>query len=216
MEVHRCQVQRNKFRGSAMITNNDLETRIARFFKNIYMNDGVPFGFSANPEDRYIVTNQTSSPRPDEQTLLFYRIDYNRPVGNSMKSYSEKYDRMTLADVIYPYNEIKVVVDLVSKTHGMAKTAMMFFRAAIQSERKELACYDELDPIKLPLQRMEEYDRILTELENGAWNERVQTDLYFRYTDTISIDPMQFTLLPVVVTDVPDIIGFTTTLKISK
>lgn len=195
-----------------MITTIDLEKRLNRFFKAIFAQNAIEFGFSTEVEERYIVANQTSAPRPTVKTALYYYIEYIRPFGNSVASYSEKYDRPDAADIVYPYNEVKVVVNIVSKDHGSAKTAMQFFRAAIQSERKTLACYDNTQ-FKLPLHRMEDYDRILTELENGAWNERIETDLYFNYSDAIEIDPMEFTQEPETIEDVPDIIQSQVILK---
>jgi len=199
-----------------MISILQLEDRLCDFFKEIFKENALDFNFSTNESLRYILDRQTAAPRPDEATLLFYRVEEVTPVGSPIFSDSSSISRTSTKETIKTWRNVHVIMNILSKGKGDAKTALNFFFAAIQSERKNLACYSSDYSIVLPLHNINKDVRILTELENAAWTERVETDLYFNYEDTVELDNQQFLEQPATEEDVTDIVQYETELKTKK
>lgn len=136
-----------------------------------------------------ILTSATYLTPIDVATILFYRIE-DEMLGNGIQSNSISYDA-TGEEIITAIKNVDVVVNVLSKTY-LAKDAVNFFNFVIQSERKEIACYGDSYDFNLILYASTSDNPInLTALEKGAWAERLQFTLRFKYTDSLTLDSVQ-------------------------
>jgi hypothetical protein len=117
-------------------------------------------------------------------TLLFYRIE-DEMMGNGIASNFISYDDNG-NEIINALKNVSVIVNILSKKF-LAKDATNFFNFAIQSERKIIASYSQNFDFDLILYNKDE-PQVLTELEKGAWAERVEQKLYFKYIDNLTLD----------------------------
>lgn len=193
-----------------MITEAQLSDRLFQFFDALYGPTKTQFGFNADSNLAFVEDRQNNAIRSSEQTILFYRIDINEKVGNPISSDSQVYDRDTSEERIVTTRELTVVMSILSKQKGFAKDAINAFLAYLQSTRRETACY----ALPFPLVMINSEPMVnLSALEEGAWVERMEKNLTFRYNDTVVIGEAQFTQLPDVLEETKDIVQYELTLK---
>ena len=157
-----------------------------------------------------IITSSTYLTPINVSTLLFYRIE-DYMLGNGIQSNSVSYDLTTGEEIIDAIKNVDVVVNVLSKKY-LAKDAVNFFNFAVQSERKQDACYSPDFDFDLIL-----FDKsnpqVLTELEKGAWLERVEQRLSFKYTDSLKLDKVDNLQTISNFDDVKEVIEYGSTLK---
>lgn len=197
-----------------MISTAELEKRIFDYFNTLFGANALAFGFNANVGERFICENQTNAPRPSADTIAYFRIEYNRPMGIASGSSHSKIDRTTGLESVEVWRDVQVVFNVLSAKRGLAKDTMNFLYASVNSERDRVASLEVL-PFDLLLYRIGD-DRNLTALETENWQERVEVDMWFNYTDLVDIDSVQFLTQPVVPEDVPNIIEWDTKIKVGK
>lgn len=196
-----------------MITVYELESRVFGFFDKIFSGDQVSFGLSNSSCAAFIVDRQTEAPRTFNESILYYRVNDVSPIGNYISVDEVKINPSTGLEYIETLRKVHVVVNILSKSKGMAKTAMNFIIAANQTSRKLDACYSDDFDFELPLYNIDRNIRDLTELENKAWTERVEADFYFNYKDVIDFDTQPLINTPSSVEDVSNIVHFEIDLK---
>jgi len=193
-----------------MITNLQLSQRLWQFFDTMYGAEKVNFGFDADSNEAFQEDRQDNNLRTQDQTLLFFRMETNEKIGNQISSDTQVYNRDTGKEEIITMRQITVVMNIMTKEKGMAKDAMQAFLAYMQSTRRNNACYDLPFPLVLVNSEIEQN---LSALEEGAWVERMEKRLYFRYNDKITIGDIDFTQEPATLEDTKDIIQYDITLK---
>jgi hypothetical protein len=87
---------------------------------------------------------------------------------------------------------------------------MQFLLALMQSTRLSQACLEE--PFNFFLVNASK-ERDLTSLETGAWVERMEKTLYFKYNDLIEIGDIDFTQEVENLEEVKGVIQYDLTLK---
>ena len=169
-----------------MIRVTDLQERVFDFLDKIFLGDRTTFYFDSDINECYITGKQTDAPRPAATSLIFYNLNPAESFGSLVGSDTPKIDRHTGLESIDIWRSVKVNLSIVSKVKGAAKDAMDFMISVAQTSRGNRACYSATG-FNFALYNM---DRPidLTELENRAWNERVDASLYFNYLDTISLE----------------------------
>lgn len=202
-----------------MILTADLSKRIFQFFDSIYGSNKTDYGFSSDKNSAFMEAKWNQSIRPDYDatqhknivTLLYYSF-MPTTRGNGIQSNTITYNTSTNAEIINSIKEVEVTIDILSKKY-LAKDAMNFFDNAIQSDnRKQSACYGKSYAFDLILYKVT--DQIdLSELEKGAWTERVQKKLYFVYEDTLTFEETKKLQTPSDVEHVLDIYQIETNLK---
>lgn len=131
------------------------------------------------------ITTSTTLLTPIPVTsILFYRIE-DEMLGNGIQSNSISYSSGG-NEIIEAFKSVEVVVNILSKKY-LAKDATNFLNFAIQSERKQEACYGSDFDFDLILYSKSE-PVVLTVLEKGAWLERVEQRLLFKYVDTLQLE----------------------------
>jgi hypothetical protein len=193
-----------------VITSTALSNRFFKFFNTLYGSSRTDFGFSADVNFAFIEDNQNNAIRPDANTILFYRIEENEKIGNQISSDSQIYNRETGKEIISTYRQITLVINILSKTKGNAKNAMQMLLALFQSTRMAVASYEDPFPLVL-VNALKARD--LTSLETGAWTERMEKTLYFRYNDNIIIGDIDFTQEVEQLEDVKDVYQYSINLK---
>jgi hypothetical protein len=155
-----------------------------------------------------IITSATYLIPINVSTLLFYRIE-DYMLGNGIQSNSISYDLTTGEEIIDAIKNVDVVVNVISKK-SLAKDAVNFFNFAVQSERKQDACYSsDFDLILFDKSN----PQVLTELEKGAWLERVEQRLSFKYTDSLKLEKVDNLQTISNFDDVKEVIDYGSTLK---
>lgn len=195
-----------------MISQAQLRSRLFKYFNIIYGADATTFGFATDENQRFLVDRQTNAPRIDDNTVLYFRIEENKPFGLGRGSARSRRDAITNREYVDVWKEVHVVVNVLSQSKGLAKDSVNFLLAAVNSERDYRASQEVL-PFDLILHRISNDFRNLTDLETEAWQERIEFDMYFNYQDTIDLDAAEFLTQPTEATDVPSIIEWETTLK---
>lgn len=193
-----------------MITDQQISQRIWQFFDAIFGSDKAQFGFNADSNLAFFGDRQNNAIRTTDSSALFYRVEFYDKVGNPISSDTQNYNRDTNQEEIITMRKIAVVVNFMSKIKGNAQTAHNAFLAYTQSTRREIACYG--DPFPLVLVNYEK-EQNLSALEEGAWAERIETILHFRYNDKVIIGNIQFTQLPAQFEDTKDIVQYDINLK---
>lgn len=193
-----------------MITTQQLSQRVFDFFNTLYGDERVNYGFSETAEDAFLQDQQNDDQRPVVQTALFYRISPSSKIGNRLVSDIQNYNRATNKEEIITMQKFTLTVNFLTKNKGMAKDAYNALLCYIQSTRCKEACYNSTFP--LVLVNLSE-PRNLTALEQGAWVERIEVDLFFNYNDKFVVGDIQFTQEPASVEEVRDIIKFSVNLK---
>lgn len=193
-----------------MITNKQLAQRIFDFFDTMYGSEKTTYGFNADSSLAFFEDQQNNDVRPQVQTALFYRLSPPKKIGNKLVSDVQNYNRTTHKEEIITMRKFVLTANFLSKKKGQAKDAYNALLSYIQSTRCQLACYSL--PFPLVLVNLSD-PRDLTALEEGAWAERVEVDLFFNYNDKFVVGDIQFTQLPETVEDTKDIVQFTVNLK---
>lgn len=193
-----------------MITAQQLSQRVFDFFNALYGEERVNYGLSENVENAYLQDQQNDDQRPIVETALFYRISPTVKIGNRLVSDVQNYNRATGKEEIITMQKFTLTVNFLTKKKGRAKDAYNALLSYIQSTRCQKACYGL--PFPLVLVNLSE-PRNLTDLEQGAWVERIEVDLFFNYNDKFVVGDIQFTQEPNSVEDVKDIVEFTVNLK---
>lgn len=196
-----------------MITSTALSNRIFKFFDSLFGTSKASFGFDNNSNLCFIEDNQNNAIRPEANTILFYRIEENEKTGNQISSDSQIYNRDTGKEIISTNRQITLVINILSKTKGNAKNAMQMLLALFQSTKMSTACYEDPFPFVM-INALKAQD--LTSLETGAWTERMEKTLYFRYNDNIVIGDIDFTQEIEQLEDVKDVYQYSLTLKNRK
>jgi hypothetical protein len=132
-----------------------------------------------------ILTSATYLTPIDVSTILYFIIE-DEMLGNGIQSNTITYDILTGEEIIEAIKRVSVVVNILSKKY-FAKDATNFLNFAIQGERKISACYDNTLEFDLILFAKNQ-PIVLTEIEKGAWAERVEQRLNFKYTDILQLD----------------------------
>jgi len=193
-----------------MITDLQLSQRLFQFFDTMFGAEKVNFGFNADSNFAFNEDRQNNDLRTKDKTLLFYRMETDDKIGNQISSDTQVYNRDTGKEEIITMRQISVVMNIMTKEKGMAKDAMQAFLAYMQSTRRNNASYDL--PFPLVLVNSEIMQNLST-LEEGAWVERLEKRLYFRYNDKITIGDIQFTQEPATLEETKEIIQYDITLK---
>ena len=188
-----------------MITSQQLSDRLFQYFDTLFGADKTQFGFNADSDFAFFQDRQNNAVRPEEQTVLFYRIESNDKIGNNISSDTQIYDRLDDKEKILAFRKLTVVINFLSKKKGYAIDAHNAFNAYIQTTRRDYASYALPFPIVLVNSQKEQN---LSGLEEGAWVERIERTLYFCYNDLITIGDIQFTQQPATVEDVKTIIPY--------
>lgn len=168
-----------------MITVTDIEARVFDYLDVIFGDNKTLFGFNQAASACFFVDRQTNAPRLAASTLLYYRVDTPQSKGNL---YGDRpyINRNTGAESIDIHREVHVTLNVLSKLKGHAKGALSFLELVNQSQRNYEAAYNTGD-FDLALHRIDPNMRDLSFLENAAWAERAECDIYFNYVDTISL-----------------------------
>lgn len=199
-----------------MISIKDIEKRIYNYFDTLMLSDGVLFGFSAASAS-YMVDHQSNAVRPAASTVLLYRIEHNRPVGNQIASDRSVVDRTSGQEQMYIWRDLHVIVNILSKIKGAAKGAMSYLMMLNQSSRHYEAAYNAPSAtFDLPCYNIDNNIRDLTALENENWGyvERIESDWYFNYSDIIKLAPTGYLVYaPSSVYDTPQVVEFDIELK---
>jgi hypothetical protein len=193
-----------------MITDLQLSQRLFQFFDTMFGAEKVNFGFNADSNFAFNEDRQNNDLRTKDKTLLFYRMETDDKIGNQISSDTQVYNRDTGKEEIITMRQISVVMNIMTKEKGMAKDAMQAFLAYMQSTRRNNASYDLPFPLVLV---NSEIMQNLSALEEGAWVERLEKRLYFRYNDKITIGDIQFTQEPATLEETKEIIQYDITLK---
>jgi hypothetical protein len=193
-----------------MITNLELSQRVYQFFDVIFGAGKTQFGFNALSKYCFIESQENQAVRKEDKTILFYQLGSPEKIGNAISSDTQIYNRENNKEEILAFRKISVIISILSKEKGKAKDAMNAFLTYLQSARRELACYSE--PFAFVLVNHQPHQDF-TGLEEGAWVERIDKNLEFRYNDLIEIGDIQFTQEPAAIEDVKDIIQYDINLK---
>jgi hypothetical protein len=172
-----------------LISVYDIERRVFDYFDVIFDGNQTLFGFGSAASTCFFTDRQTNAPRIAASTLLFYRVEPPVSLGN-FNSDHPYINRTTGIEQIDFHRQVHVVVNVLSKIKGAAKGAFEYISLLNQTTRHYEACYNtgEFD---LPVHNIDQNARDLTFLENAAWNERIEADFYFNYTDTIILNQPQ-------------------------
>jgi hypothetical protein len=201
-----------------MITTQNLSKRIFQFFDSLFLTNKTSFGFSSVSTQAFIEGDWNQRFRPNEDqalhnsisSLLFYHIDQEM-MGTGIQSVTIKYDPLTRNEILESIQDLEVTVDILSKSYH-AKDAIKFLDFAMQSERKQDACYGTSYDFDLILYKVSN-EINLTALEKGAWAERMQKKLYFKYIDTFTFDEVKTLQKPTSIETVKDIYQYTLNVK---
>jgi hypothetical protein len=166
-----------------------LEERIFDYFDTIFGSQKSLFGFADAASACFFVDRQTNAPRIAACSLLFYRVGTPETLGNSYSDYNYL-NRTTGIESIDFHRQVHVTVNVLSKQKGSAKGALSFLQLMNQTSRHYEASYNTGD-FDLPLHRIDPNMRDLSFLENASWDERVEADFYFNYTDVVSLSDVQ-------------------------
>jgi hypothetical protein len=178
-----------------MVTNSQIEERLFDYFNDVFGAERALFGFSDDENEAYIVDRQTDSPRPAASTVLFYRVESVAPIGGMITSDEVLIDRTgSRTEYIERQRKVHVITNILSKYKGLAKDAINFFIAASQTSRGYNSSYT--GTFEFPLHNIANDLRDLTNLENDAWTERVEADLYFNFKDRIDLDVQNMIVAP--------------------
>lgn len=194
-----------------MITDQQLSERIWQFFDTIFGPDKTQFGFNADSNLAFFEDRQNNAIRAAGSTALFYRIEDYDKAGNPISSDSQNYDRLTNKEEVITMRKVMVIMNILAKRKGDAQSAHNAFLAYMQSTRRESACYD--NPFPFVLVNVEK-EQNLSDLEEGAWVERIQKVLHFRYNDKVVIGDIQFTQPVTELEDVKEVVQYDITLKL--
>jgi hypothetical protein len=203
-----------------MIKTLDLEQRIFDYFNSLMAGDQTNFGFSSNPNLCYVAERGTDTPRPNEETLLYYRVDSVTPFGNANMVDDVIIDRTTKIERVEVWRRVHVIVNILSKGKGKAKDALSYLVAVNQTTRGEYASYgvtgtypSVTGTIEFPVYYIDPNFRDLTELENRSWSERVEADFHFNYKDVIAFEEQNLIVAPSSVYLTKTKVDFNTELK---
>lgn len=167
-----------------MISAFDIEERVYEYLNALYNGNQGQFGFGEAASSCFFVDRQTNAPRLAASTLLYYRVDSPEKVGNAFGD-RPYIDRTTGIEKIDIHKRVRVTVNILSKVKSKAKDAMTYLEVINQSSRHYEAAYNTGD-FYFPM-----YDfgrpRDLTAIETSTWVERIETDVYFNYVDTITL-----------------------------
>jgi hypothetical protein len=152
-----------------------------------------------------ILTSATYLTPINISTILYFRIE-DTILGEDIQTASKSLDSSNL-EVLEANKQVIVVMNVLSKQYK-AKDAVNFFNFAIQSDNRiDSACYNSEFEFDLILTSKTK-PIVLTELEKGAWLERIEQTLTFKYTDRLSLDETDL-LHPVAsIYEVKDIIQY--------
>jgi len=175
--------------------------------------DQVNFGFSSASSACYFSTKQTNFPRIAASTIMFYTVKPPVSFGNVFSDYS-MIDRNDGKEKIFTWRKVPVEISILTKIKGAAKGALSYMSALQSTTRHYEASYNT-GTFDLPLHNLDmNTARDLTFLENGAWNERIDADLYFNYKDEIVLGQTQgFIGVPSSVEDTHNRVDFDIYLK---
>jgi hypothetical protein len=166
-----------------MISVFDLEERVFEYLEKMFDGDQTQFGFGSAASSCFFVDRQTNAPRLAASTLMYYRVNAPEKVGNvfSDRPYINPTTGIESVDI---HRRVRVTLNVLSTMKGRAKDALSYLEMANQSTRHYEAAYntgnfnfpmyDFGKPINLSL------------IETGTWVERIENDVFFNYTDTIS------------------------------
>lgn len=76
-----------------MISQTQLEDRIFDYFNVLLKDNVLPFGFSTDLNERYLVDRQTNAPRVNDETVIYFRIESKKPMGRTRGSTRARMDR---------------------------------------------------------------------------------------------------------------------------
>jgi hypothetical protein len=171
-----------------MITDKNLSDRVFGFIDTIFSTNRASFGFPTTTKDAYTEYAINQSQRPNAITLLYYRIENNIQLGNGVASNNIIYD-IDKKQIIVAQKQVEVVISILSK-EKLAKNAMEFFNYGLQGERYNKASYGSSFDFDLILvDRSQPIN--LDELEQGAWVQRVDERLVFKYEDSLKMDEVE-------------------------
>ena len=198
-----------------MISQLQLENRIFDYLNTLYGADALLFGFSTDVNQRFIVDRQTNAPRVGVGTILYFRVEQNVPRGINRGSFGSIRDASTNQERVEMWRDVNVIINILSQDKGKARDAMNFLLAMVNTERDARASLEVL-PFDLLLHRIGDIKN-LTALETESWQERIESDWFFNYQDTVILsDVIQWPEQPTTPEDVPNIIEWETKLKDSK
>lgn len=174
-----------------MIRALDIEKRVFNAINDLIGDQYALFNLPASGQG-IIFQKQSDAPRPDSPTLIFCQVRYPRTLSNLASGDSRTLNKTTRKETISIHRIVEVVISIVSKTHTYAKDAMEFLILACNSQaRRDKAFYGPGYDFDLPIYNINKDIKDLTELECGAWAERVETEFTFQINDEIELAEVQ-------------------------
>jgi len=176
-----------------LIKYKELEKYLSDMLTYMVGSQWAQFSFHEDVGRRFIVERQNRVSMPDATTIGYFRVDnldnwraqrYGRAANKT-----DEYGREYLSEL----RTFKMVVTILSKNLGDAFDTSRFILANIQNNR-----YNEFatEQGRIGIENVSKMKN-LSELETGAWTERIQFEITMNYYDTIVIyDPLWFVNKP--------------------
>lgn len=171
-----------------MIGVFDIEERVFEYLEALYNGGQTAFGFFSAASACFFTDKQTNAPRVAASTLLYYHVDSPETLGN-LFSDRPYMDRNTGIEKVALHRRVRVTINILSSIKGAAKDATTFLEIMNNSSRHYEAAYNTGD-FDFPLYEFGR-PRDLSAIETAKWVERIETDVYFNYTDEISFTQPQ-------------------------
>jgi len=171
-----------------LISNFDIEERVFEYLDALYNGNQGQFGFGEAASSCFFVDRQTNAPRLAASTLLYYRCDSPETVGNAFSD-RPYINRTTGIEQVDIHRRVRVTLNILSTMKGKAKDATNYLELINQSTRHYQAAYNTGD-FDFPLYNFGR-SRDLSAIETSKWVERIETEVYFNYTDTITLSSPQ-------------------------
>lgn len=195
-----------------MISEFVIEERVFEYLERLYNGDQSMFGFRDAASACFFTDRQTNAPRLAASTLMYYRVSPPEPLGNlnSDRAYIDRSDGIEKIDI---HRSVKATLNILSTLKGAAKDTLSYLELINQSSRHYEAAYNTGD-FGFPLYKIDRNARDLSAIETGKWVERVEVDVYFNFTDTITLpEPQSLIYAPSSIAATKDKIDFDIELK---
>lgn len=194
-----------------MARYKDIERYLARMWTALLGPQAVDFGYSENENERVITERQNGAPLPAASTVLTFRIDdYNNWRAQRYGRGTIGYDKYG-AEIISELRTFRCIVNIMSKERGDAFDSARFVIANLQNNR-----YNDFVNDNGRLLGIEQIYSMknLSDIENGAWTERVSFEVQMNFIDTMLVnDPTLFVKKPETPGDLPQSVDINTELK---
>lgn len=168
-----------------METDLSLRKSLFKMFDVCFGTNRLNFEFPSDPSQAYIQAFQNNNPRPGAKTLLYYYVDnLDNWKGARHAPQMATYNRQEGKTTYVTMRQFDCVVDIYSKTSGVALDAMSFLIEMLRSDR-----WDNLtlsngwflgkESVSAPTP--------IREIENSTWVDRSRCRISLNFRDDINI-----------------------------